>query len=44
MMILWAIASSTIGRWLRHGILALAQQAEHDRRNPRPEYYKFPIF
>ena len=43
-MILLAIVGSTIGKWLRRAILAVAQPPEHANRNPPPEYYKFPIF
>jgi hypothetical protein len=42
-MILLSIAGSTIGRWFRRAILALAQPPAHSNRNVPPEFYKFPL-
>jgi hypothetical protein len=43
-MILLTIAGSTIGKWLRRVILALAQRAVRANRDIPQEFYRFPLF
>ena len=43
-MILFAVAGSTIGKWLRRAMMALWRSAARSQPDVPPEYYRFPPF
>ena len=43
-MMLLAIAGSTIGKWFRRAIVALAQPPARSNRDVPQEFYRFPPF
>jgi hypothetical protein len=43
-MMLFAIAGSSVGAWLRRVMLALVQPAPRSKCDNPPEFYRFPPF